>query len=300
MIFFYKKAQIVMLSDNSWTHDGNNGIPYYLYFAGPGVSTISSIALVALIVFGVHTIRGDRVFALLNAALMIAVVVTNTLLTNYVPWTPDHGYPLSGKGFQAHCPSSDTVMKNRCWLSNGMWIGSIVVAAFWLVHLIYVFTQQRSDIFDDDDDYELYDYRNQGDIAMAVTSHSPVMNPSPKISSPMTPPHGGGGAVAGKGGMMNDYDYSYYEQPYTPYAQTPYGYGGGQQAVDHHNMYNAPPPPHMDAYDAYGGPVYPPPSATMTPTSTTTADDTTHILKDMGSTPHTPIKQHQVPHTYDS
>ncbi|ORX53474.1 hypothetical protein DM01DRAFT_1336011 [Hesseltinella vesiculosa] len=298
-------AQIILLGDTSWVADKN--IPYFLYFIGPGISVISSLALVALVCFNVPTIRGDRVLALLNAALMIAVVIASTLLTQYVPWTPGQTYTLSSKGFQPHCPTANPLAKNRCWLSNGMWLGSIVVAAFWLIHLLFVFVQQRSDIFDDDD-YEMYDYEDHRDIAMAVTSESPV--PSNKMP-PMPPAHHAmspaAAATMNNGSPYNTIlpdSYGYYEphdtvaydqQPYDGYDYNHYpgtptgGYYGGQQAVDPHQTYNV--------VDTYAAPQ--PPTAhaagTMTPSSTTGShpDDSAYFPH----SPHTPIKN--VPHTYD-
>ncbi|KAI8089053.1 uncharacterized protein BX664DRAFT_332057 [Halteromyces radiatus] len=322
-------VQIVKLNDNSWFSKKNYS--YILYFVGPGVSTLSSLALVFSIICGIRSIRGDRFLGILNLALMIATVVVCTLKSGPVPWQAnDEGSEGGPNGFQSSCngyQDSNSTLYIRCWLSNGAWIGSIVIAVFWLILLLYVFVQRSGDIYDDDE-YEVYDFKNgshQHDIPMAVTSHSPILSPlkQQQQPSPLLPAH----PV-----MVNEYDHAHYDTGYMDYSQQQqaYGYQPQQPYTDHHYQQ------HYDPYGAdghihnNGGKGYYVPglvgvnSSPLTTTATqhtsTTAntntpgggshiDDTTHIMADVGgvghhspypvnkSPPHTP--SHQVPHTYE-
>ncbi|ORZ16232.1 hypothetical protein BCR42DRAFT_32224 [Absidia repens] len=162
-------AQVILLGNQRWWP---SNYAYILYFVGPGVSTLSSLALLFTMIFKIKSIRGDRILGCLNLALMIATVVIGAIKSGPVPWLPDNSTssnnnsqltasgPTSG-GFQSNCgvyEKEDREIFNRCWLSNGMWIGSIVVAFFWLLLVLYVFIQRGSDIYDDDE-YEVYDFK---------------------------------------------------------------------------------------------------------------------------------------------
>ncbi|CAO3593580.1 unnamed protein product [Absidia cylindrospora] len=288
-------SQIALLGNNYWFP---HNYSYILYFVGPGVSTISSSALLFTMVCGIKSIRGDRFTSIFNLALMIATVAIGTVKT----------------GFQSNCSGGEF---KRCWLSNGAWIGAIVVAAFWLLLVLYVFIQRSSDIFQNSDEYEVYDFKNTGhnSIPMAVTSQSPIVSSLKQQQLHDQPPSHHGDMTS------NDYNQAYYDPAgYVDYGQQqqyglpPPNYGNHQQQPPH--QYDAYGP--SDAYNNNGGYGYyvPPESSLATPVEQYTNntpngshadDDTAHIMADIGgvdhrsrqSPPHTPSKSHQVPHTYD-
>ncbi|CAO3587104.1 unnamed protein product [Absidia cylindrospora] len=276
-------------------------------------------------IFKIRSIRGDRILGCLNLALMIATVVIGAIKSGPVPWLPvsnnnsqvTASEPTSG-GFQSNCGihEKDKEIFNRCWLSNGMWIGSIVVAFFWLLLVLYVFIQRGSDIYDDDE-YEVYDFKGTDgshphqNMPMAITSHSPIITPLKQQPSPPMP------STTHPTPMANDYDHGYYDVGYVDYGQQ-------QQQQGYVGNY------HHTQYDAYGGidpqhypmnsnnnvhgtghryyvPALTPASipSPRTPTTGSHSDDTTHIMADLGGagvdpTPsHMPSKSNQVPHTYD-
>ncbi|KAI8375974.1 uncharacterized protein BYT42DRAFT_572957 [Radiomyces spectabilis] len=161
-------------------------VPYILYFVGPGFSIICSIALIFVSISTIKNIRGDRILSVINLILMIAVVVYNTLQAGVVPWTdgkekdPGRG-PYRGYADYCSFYGSGTDSFYRCWLSNGLWLASIVTAFLWLLLAIYTFVQSSSDIYESD--YDGYDYKL--DVPMAVTS-SPVP-PKAEIYRPESP-----------------------------------------------------------------------------------------------------------------
>ncbi|ORZ00403.1 hypothetical protein BCR43DRAFT_485154, partial [Syncephalastrum racemosum] len=92
-------------------------VPYILYFVGPGVSTLSAIALNIVSFSSVKSIRGDRAISVLNLALMIAVIVYNTLKSGVIPWTDGKESTSAdiNEGFATYCPTySDKLTFYRC------------------------------------------------------------------------------------------------------------------------------------------------------------------------------------------
>lgn len=91
---------------------------YILYIVGPGVSIICSLALNVVSISSVKSTRGDRTLSILNLALMIAVIVYNTLKSGVVPWKPepDADAPSSATpGFATYCTNyHDSTTANRC------------------------------------------------------------------------------------------------------------------------------------------------------------------------------------------
>ncbi|KAI8145019.1 hypothetical protein BJV82DRAFT_604575 [Fennellomyces sp. T-0311] len=230
-------AQIVLLmrqSDDTgpWFPEH---IPYVLYFVGPGVSVICSVALNIVSWSSVKSIRGDRTMGILNLALMIACIVYNTLESGVFPWIGNlsvSSRPTNvNKGFAAYCNTwSDSNTQLRCWLTDGAWLGQILVAAFWLFLVIFVYAQKSSDIYDDD--YDVYDFKE--DVPMAVTSskNEPTYHASSPTAQTASP---GGGNYYGNQGNYQEYESYYDYPPQSPYAgyKQPVaagGYSGGNYA----------------------------------------------------------------------
>lgn len=128
------------------------------------------------------------------------------------------------------------ILTMRCYigLTDGMWLGSLLIAAFWLLLAIYVYAQKSSDIYDDD--YDVYDFKE--DVPMAVTSptaqhdyhaSSPTHGSSPKAAAAGADYNAGG--YYGQGYREYDSYYDYPPQsPYGGYSQpaaTAGGYSGG-------------------------------------------------------------------------
>ncbi|KAI9493123.1 hypothetical protein BDB00DRAFT_824496 [Zychaea mexicana] len=236
-------------------------IPYVLYFVGPGVSVICSIALNMVSMSNVKSIRGDRTMGILNLALMIAVIVYNTLEGGVFPWIGGHdedGPTTANRGFAAYCMNwAESTTQYRCWLTDGVWLGCILIAAFWLFLIIFVYAQKSSDIYDDD--YDVYDFKE--DVPMAVTSskNEPAYHASSPTSNQAPAPSGGN--YYSNQGNYQEYESYYDYPPQSPYAgykqpaSAAGGYAGGYG-------YTA----------AAGGPA----------TTGYAQDDTVHILSDAG------------------
>ncbi|CAO3628042.1 unnamed protein product [Cunninghamella blakesleeana] len=303
-------AQVALIGDHKWFP---SHYTYILYFVGPGVSTISALALLFVSISSVKAIRGDRVCGILNSALMIAVVIVCTLKSEQVLYgQSEQTYKI---GYQGYCSDfSNQNLSNRCWLTNGTWIGSIVIAVIWILLSFYVFIQQRSDIYNEE--YEVYDFKS--DIPMAITSNSPIIHhqQQKQTPSPIVPPHAA--TPLNNNSNMNqdvyydpqptpnyfDYGYQYHQQ------QTQYHQQQQQQAVldstmNNNNYYYD---PHHQQQPYHQDPTY-------SPTPFKNNDDTTHILQDTSvsansshasytQSPHTPAatitdsKIKQVPHAY--
>ncbi|SAL95669.1 hypothetical protein [Absidia glauca] len=265
---------------------------YILYFVGPGVSILSSLGLV-LLTITVHSVHGDRVLGPLNLALMIATVVIGTLKSGPVPWQPPSNAPSLPDtiGFQSSCSTfrTDLPLYQRCWLSNGMWLGSIVTGALWLLLVLYVFIQRSSDIYHDDDAYEVYDFKNgsnDGAMGMAVTSPSSIKSPPPPPHAQPTTfdPH----STYYDPGYSQHQQYDAYGQQHL--QQQPYDVYGQQHYDGGNHQYYVP---------ALAGP-----PSTTTPTDVSSHqyyphDDTTHIIGHHPPSPPSTTKSNQVPHAYD-
>ncbi|KAI7849315.1 hypothetical protein BDC45DRAFT_278367 [Circinella umbellata] len=170
----------------------------------------------------VKSIRGDRSMGVLTLALMIAVIVYNTLKGGAFPWLNGHyddGKPSSfNSGFATYCSNyKNEWSKYRCWLTDGTWLGCLIVAAFWLFLVIFVYAQKSSDIYDDD--YDVYDFKE--DVPMAVTSNknesayhasSPTSNP-PQQQQPSANYYNNGNQA-----NYQEYDSYYDYPPQSPYA----------------------------------------------------------------------------------
>ncbi|KAI8328717.1 hypothetical protein BC941DRAFT_444376 [Chlamydoabsidia padenii] len=268
-------AQVIILGNREWWP---KNYAYILYFVGTGVSILSSLGLVIL-TLTVHSVHGDRYLGLVNFGLMIATVVIGTLKSGPVPWLPSTDSRPDTVGFQTACNQyrSDLGLYQRCWLSNGMWLGAIILGALWLILVLYVFIQKSSDIYNDDDEYEVYDFKNVpvSPMGMAVTSHSPIV---PSIKSPPS----------------QHYHGTYYDTDYTDYNG--YSQQKQQQQQQQH---------HYDTYDGGAGHRYYMPALANTssiPTDTSSHyyphDDTAHIINNNNPPlPHSP--SNQVPHAYD-
>lgn len=155
-------------------------------------------------------------------------------------------------------------------MTNGAWLGSLVVAVFWLFLVIFVFLQKASDIYDDD--YDMYDFKD--DVPMAVTSspQPPPKEASYHASSP-TQVQQPQQANYYQGAGYQEYD-SYYDYP----PQSPYA-GYKQPTAD--------PSAHGGAYGyGYG-------NEGGNSQYAARQDDTVHMLSDMGGQQH---PQYYSPH----
>ncbi|ORY98708.1 hypothetical protein BCR43DRAFT_488020 [Syncephalastrum racemosum] len=168
-------AQIILLQQYA---NGTQGVsnwwpryvPFILYYVGSGFSLLSSLGLTLQSMTNYQTVASDRFFSIVNAALLVAVVVYNSLRSGVIPWTngTDSDAPsMFNQGWATYCSvySNNTSM-NRCWLINGAWLGSIVLAFLWIVLAFYVFIQTRQDIYEND--YDSYDFK--ADVPMAMGS----------------------------------------------------------------------------------------------------------------------------------
>ncbi|KAI9277067.1 hypothetical protein BDA99DRAFT_494797 [Phascolomyces articulosus] len=196
-------------------------IPYVLYFVGPGVSLICAVALNMVSMSAVKSIRGDRSMGLLSLALMIAVIVYNTLEGGVFPWlagSDAEDQPENvGKGFATYCNtySNNEWSKLRCWLTDGAWLGCILIAAFWLFLIIFVYAQKSSDIYDDD--YDVYDFKEDVPMAVASKNEQQTYHASSPTSNPAQPA-GGNYYNNQPQGAYQEYDSYYDYPPQSPYA----------------------------------------------------------------------------------
>ncbi|KAI9316881.1 hypothetical protein BX666DRAFT_1947674 [Dichotomocladium elegans] len=255
-------VQIVLLRTNGWFP---SYIPYILYFVGPGVSLISSIALNIVSMTRVKSIRGDRILCMPNVAIMIAVIVYNTLKAGAVPWTktPVEGVPSSATStFVTYCKNiDDSVTANRCWLTDGMWLGCLLIAACWILLGIFVFLHKGSDIYEDD--FDVYDFKD--DVPMVMPSPTPAKDADYHAASPATtttpvddrnfysPALTGGNNYNNNKAGYNQYDSYYDYPPQAPYAgyqvqSGGYAGSGGYQGSDPAHIYS---PTKMHTPNAY-------------------------------------------------
>lgn len=149
-------------------------------------------------------------------------------------------------------------------LTDGTWLGCIVIAGFWLILAFYVFAQSTSDIYDDD--YDMYDFKD--DVPMAVTTTRTQEAETYHASSPATPNYYNNNNIQ----SSHAAGYQEYYPPQSPYAgyEQPVAAGGYHQSAG----YN------------YGG-AYP-------TTGTVRPEDTVHMMSDIGGDPHQ--QQYYSPH----
>ncbi|KAI8373555.1 hypothetical protein EDC96DRAFT_424027, partial [Choanephora cucurbitarum] len=147
---------------------------YTLYYVG---SIVSILSVTFLLIFSLmsKSLWSDRIASLINLSLCIAVAVYTSLKSGTVPWTGSvsSSFDSSMQGYVSYCSSySDTVLSNRCWLTNGTWLGIIIIGFLWLILALYSFILKNSEIYDED--YDTYDFKQ--DVPMANTH--PLMNQS--------------------------------------------------------------------------------------------------------------------------
>lgn len=120
-------------------------------------------------------------------------------------------------------------------LTDGAWLGCIVVGAFWLILAIYVYAQSSSDIYDND--YDMYDYKDDVPMAVPTPPMQTKTNTAAAQEYHASSPHNANvdyGYYNQPAGGYQEYD-SYYDYPpqsayagyKQPVAADPYGYGGG-------------------------------------------------------------------------
>lgn len=142
----------------------------------------SCLCALILITFQRKTIRPDRIFSIVNAVLIIAVLVYGSLSAENIPWvgfadTPWQGpHDHSQKGLATYCSDYTGVndamitFKRCCMLfffpkqlqigshslefvglQNGTWLGLVIVAALWCALGLFVYIQTSSMIFQKDE-----------------------------------------------------------------------------------------------------------------------------------------------------
>ncbi|KAI8142217.1 hypothetical protein BJV82DRAFT_615994 [Fennellomyces sp. T-0311] len=216
---------------------------YTLYYVGAGFSFLCALALFVLSFMpSIRSTRGDRILSIICVALLIAVIVYNSLEGGLVPWlggtgtTPD---PQAGiaeqKGFATYCSNYGTDSAEsrnifyRCWLQNGAWLGMIILAALWIVLALYTFLQSRSRIYRDKDEHNYIE-----DAPMAL-DHTSSASPGPYPAGTTavgTPPQ----QYANLGGQQ--YDSAAYPSYYNYHDSGPAQYPPPQRQMSYSTDYS--------------------------------------------------------------
>ncbi|KAI9494796.1 hypothetical protein BDB00DRAFT_938098 [Zychaea mexicana] len=228
-------AQVVLLGTSDWWPGYK---VYVLYYVGAGFSLICSVALLVVsCMSNIRSIRGDRIVSVVCIALLIAVIVYNTIEAGVVPWLPSdiasdaqQNFP-STKGFATYCSdysianNSDLTSKttNRCWLQNGSWLGIIIAAALWIVLALYTYLQKKSTVYNE---HDAHDYIEDAPMAIdhgstpspAAYAVADLHQQQPQYSN-IAPAAGGSSGVqydnsAPYPNYYNYYDTNAVQQPY--------------------------------------------------------------------------------------
>ncbi|KAI9483081.1 MAG: hypothetical protein EXX96DRAFT_556759 [Benjaminiella poitrasii] len=161
-------AQLILLNQTSGTGSWwPDYVPYTLYYVGTIFSTLSSTLSLFLncIITLSKSLRCDCFISSINLLLFTAIITYNSLKSDMIPWTGLIETPFSAnmKGYATYCTEySNDNIAIRCWLSNGAWLGMVIVGFFWLLFLVYsiLLIRQR-----DTTKNVYYDFKN--DVPMA-------------------------------------------------------------------------------------------------------------------------------------
>ncbi|KAH8548803.1 hypothetical protein BGW37DRAFT_165462 [Umbelopsis sp. PMI_123] len=244
-------ANIVLLTTYSKTISlpaWSTNLPYIFYLIALGLSFICSLALLATFAFGLKSLRADKYISMINTIITAAFLIYNTIISgkNPEPWVngtltykkaPNPGFMTYCSAFQ----SSDVPMGSnlflRCWLINGLWLGMIISCVAWVGLGIFAWTQHKSEVFEDDDDYHY-----KSDVPLV-----PVQSPSASYNNAQAytrdDPYDRGTSPAAK--AVATYGYN---------GNTPYD-NYNQSSASKLSEYNTPktPPAYGNRYDGNDG-----------------------------------------------
>ncbi|KAI7908039.1 uncharacterized protein BX663DRAFT_539408 [Cokeromyces recurvatus] len=160
-------AQLVLLNQLSdktgswWPHY----VPYILYYAGTISSVLSSTVLLFLncMLLLPKLLWYDCLISIINMLLFVSIIIYISLKSGVIPWTGniEKQFSSTTKGYVTYCSNyDDDNMLIRCWLSNGEWLGIVIIGFFWLLLSAYSILFKKCLIIED----EYYDFKN--DIPM--------------------------------------------------------------------------------------------------------------------------------------
>ncbi|EPB82290.1 hypothetical protein HMPREF1544_10970 [Mucor circinelloides 1006PhL] len=187
-------AQLILLNQVSGTGEWwPDFVPYILYYVGPIVSILSATVLLIVGCVFSKSLWSDRITSCINLLLFIAIIVYNSLTSGTVPWmgSVSNSNTSTMKGYVTYCSNySDSLMSNRCWLTNGTWLGMVIVGFLWLLLGLYALILKNSDVYSED--YDTYDFKDDVPMAKTATDTTAVGRSSgipepPKHTSMMSP-----------------------------------------------------------------------------------------------------------------
>lgn len=189
------------------------------------------------------SIQADKSLSVINAVVLAAAAIYATLKSQE-PWTNGAGVTLLNKpmGWNQYCylfkPGYPNVFL-RCWLINGLWLGTLFTCLTWLLGGILVWSRQRSDFFGD---YHDNDYNSDvpplppASTTATTTKTGYDQNGSPPTSPTTTPYKAYNTAptppVPNPPAGRNNYS--------TPYSATPYAGSRKSSSYGDDRRYNTP------------------------------------------------------------
>ncbi|RUP45785.1 hypothetical protein BC936DRAFT_147736 [Jimgerdemannia flammicorona] len=255
-------ANIVILQENadnvgSWWDA--KYLPYIFWFAADGFSVLCSFMLLIGACCGTKSVQADKSLSVINAAILAAAAIYATLKSQE-PWTNGRLIlEVRPIGWNTYCAifnsQTDLIYRGlflRCWLINGVWLGTLFTCLTWLIGGILVWSKQRYDFFGDD--YRDNDYSTEAPPlppvsapAAATTniSHDHNNNP-PHMTAAATPTSykSYNTTTTQVPGRNNN---NYNPTPYSPRQNydgpryTTSSDSGGKYAADEDNYYDATP-----------------------------------------------------------
>ncbi|RUS19530.1 hypothetical protein BC937DRAFT_87329 [Endogone sp. FLAS-F59071] len=193
--------------------------PYIIYFAADGFSVLCSILLLIGACARTKSVQADKSLSVINA-IVLAFAAIYATLESQEPWTNGVGVILENKpkGWNQYCYLFKSGYPNvflRCWLINGLWLGTLFTCLTWLLGGILVLSRQRSDFFGDyhDNDYDSNVPPLPPASTTATTTKTYDNNVSPPISPTTTTPYKAYNSTPTPPVGRNNYS--------TPYAATP-------------------------------------------------------------------------------
>ncbi|KAI8975005.1 hypothetical protein BDB01DRAFT_853659 [Pilobolus umbonatus] len=121
----------------------------------------------------------DIILAFVNLALLLTVVVYTTITAGMIPWIGAlrHEISSSNRGFVTYCSLyADRVMSIRCWLTDGVWLGMVVLSLLWLLLAVYAILNTQLTTSEESSDY--YDTKEQVNTEKNSYRNSFVIQPA--------------------------------------------------------------------------------------------------------------------------